>query len=79
MKKTYVKPEVCFESFQLSACIANTCHNTAHLPTAGMCGVDFGATRVFLQSIDDCATKIEDGEYGYCYHNPDDLQNLFGS
>ena len=79
MKKTYVKPEVCFESFQLSACIANTCGDPTHTPVADTCGIPYMGMTLFLDAISACTDKVEDGTSGFCYHHPTDKDNLFNS
>ena len=79
MKKTYVKPEVCFESFQLSACIANTCGNPTNTPADYSCGVSYMGMTLFLDDISACTDKVEDGFGGYCYHHPADNETLFNS
>lgn len=78
MKKAYVKPQVYFEDFQLSASIAAGCTKTTNL-TQDVCGVKFGPMTIFLDSIAACDEIVTDGEDGYCYHNPDDYNRLFTS
>lgn len=82
MKKAYVKPEVYFESFELSASIATTCPKETHLPTAGICGVYVpGAGVAFVTGITGCeyTDNVSDGDFGVCYHNPNSTQSLFNS
>lgn len=78
MKKTYVKPFVSFESFELSASIAGTCvEKTYH---------DKGACGYYVPELDEklfnitgvCTLPTPDGEYeGLCYHSTNG--NLFTS
>ena len=79
MKKSYVKPRVCFEDFHLSDSIAAQCPNHVVGPTEYMCGIEYTGVILFLDEMQVCTKKIKDGEDGYCYHNPDDTQNLFNS
>lgn len=86
MKKTYVKPEVYFESFELSTNIAYACGKPTHTPTNGTCGVTInGIGTVFLSGIAGCkytninGEDVKDGYNGICYHVPDSSQNLFNS
>ena len=55
MKKAYVKPEIYFESFELSANIATACPKATHTPSDNMCGVNIdGVGMVFLDAIAEC-------------------------
>ena len=78
MKKTYVKPEVYFESFELSANIATGCEiNINH--TVGACwqGVEgFKDFNIFVESPS-CATTPDENDL--CYHSPTDVNNIFTS
>ena len=80
MKKSYVKPQVYFEDFQLSASIAAGCtfktgpveYQCAYEPTPGRF--------VFLEGVSACVTTTEDGtDYTLCYHNPAETSRLFAS
>ena len=42
MKKEYKKPELLFDSFELSMSIATGCVGTPVGPTEGTCGIGFG-------------------------------------
>lgn len=70
MKKTYVKPQVYFESFQLSANIAAGCGPTTKLATEqAQCGFDDGSGKIiFLQDITGCAYGQDEGSNSICYH-----------
>ena len=78
MKKTYIKPEVYFEDFELSANIASGCGkplNHAHVecyPTVP------GIGTVFLTKEAGCDYTSPD-DVGICYHNPTDESKLFTS
>lgn len=78
MKKTYVKPEVYFENFELSANIATGCGRPlGH--TKDACRDIFGgnADIVFGSSQDGCGWIPDTNDF--CYHNPSDAQILFTS
>ena len=78
MKKTYVKPEVYFENFELSANIATGCERSIG-PTVGTCwkGVEgFKSFGIFTETH---SCKTTPDEYGLCYHTPTDADNIFTS
>lgn len=79
MKKEYKKPELLFDSFELSMSIATGCVGTPVGPTQNTCGIDYGAEVLFLNGMTVCTTKIEDGNGGYCYHAPSPGNSLFNS
>lgn len=77
MKKTYVKPEVYFENFELSANIATGCGRPlGH--TKDTCRDIFGGNAEFAFGSG-CGFNVEDPQNGYCYHNPLDETKLFTS
>lgn len=89
MKKTYVKPEIMFESFTLSTNIAGDCEVKTYTPSNNSCGLEFtGVGTVFLDTMNGCQTENGgfpvhseggDGEFnGICYHVPYG-NNLFNS
>lgn len=85
MKKSYVKPQVYFEDFQLSASIAAGCgsglnRTDANFGSANSCSYDLeGFGNIFL-SRSTCETVPPDESLEMaCYHNPDDVQRLFSS
>ena len=79
MKKSYVKPQVLFEDFRLSADIAGNCKViTKNYNEAGECGL--GTVKedtVFVENWSGCAWGPFDDSV--CYHNPTDLNRLFSS
>lgn len=79
MKKEYKKPELLFDSFELSMSIAGECGNQTQTPSRNQCGIGYGAEVLFLNGMTVCTTKIEDGENGFCYHVPIPGNNLFNS
>ena len=81
MKKTYVKPEIMFESFTLSVNIAGDCDHDTALHAQGACGIDFGGDIIFLTGISGCWEQydVDDGTSGICYHVPTDTTKLFNS
>ena len=76
MKKTYVKPEVYFESFELSANIATGCALPINHQVDG-CNQGLGDFTgiVFLENT--CTAPVRDN--GTCYHVPFDATKLFTS
>lgn len=84
MKKMYFKPQIAFESFELSTNIAGDCEVKTWTPSQGNCAykVDagaFGTINVFLDTIAACTTHPSDGAYDeICYDVPYG-DNLFNS
>lgn len=81
MKKSYVKPQVFFEDFQLSANIAAGCKDKTGtgLHAGGTCGVQYGDDIVFTANVVGCSTQIDDNNVSLCYHIPTDANRLFNS
>ena len=80
MKKTYVKPQVYFEDFQLSASIAATCPVVNQNHGSGECGVPFGPDIYFWGDIGGCKKKVDnDGDMNICYYSPVENRKLFNS
>lgn len=74
MKKTYVKPEVHFESFELSTSIATGCsagynHNNTTFGDANHCYLIYGTDKVFVEKNIGCTLTVFD-EKQFCYHVP---------
>lgn len=79
MKKTYVKPELSFESFELSASIATGCGTvTKVFDAAQQCGVEDGILIVFTSKMSGCE-KHDDGSGNICYDNSTDGLVLYTS
>lgn len=88
MKKSYVKPQVLFEDFQLSASIANGCTPDIWLQinsSRGTCGYSYTGMTLFTDGDAVCkkengGTPVkDDGTYGVCYHVPEETYRLFTS
>lgn len=82
MKKAYVKPEIYFESFELSANIATGCSMITKNLGEGTCGLEVSpGIFAFLTGITGCqyTEQDKDNPYGVCYHNPVDATKLFTS
>ncbi len=89
MKKTYLKPQITFESFSLSTCIAGTCGIKTDLQSQYVCGLEFGDEMIFTSAISGCTTAVTDGSISVpgqngslnpiCYHSPTETSRLFGS
>lgn len=81
MKKSYVKPQVFFEDFQLSANIAGNCAiKTWHAENACQWSKDVeGVGKVFISRELGCEYTGNDGDYSVCYHIPVDESKLFTS
>jgi hypothetical protein len=81
MKKVYEKPQIMFESFELSSSVAAGCELVTNLPAPMTCGYPYGREKVvFVNESTGCQFVPDDGMYnGYCYHAPTDNNNLFNS
>lgn len=82
MKKTYEKPHIFFDSFELTTNISAGCEHRTHLPGEGWCGLDFSGLMVFMEGMTGCADiKIGAGGSfdGICYQTPTGDNNLFAS
>lgn len=77
MKKEYKKPELLFDSFELSECIAKGCSiKTNH--TTETCGNVPGIGT--LWSSDSCTFKVgDDNSDNFCYNVPTEGNKLFTS
>ena len=82
MKKAYMKPEIVFESFQLSTNIATVCERRVDTKSNDDCGIQWGFKIVFADTpTSQCTQKIGEHDIwaGVCYHNPSEDSNLFAS
>ena len=84
MKKTYVKPRIVIETFGLSTSIAGDCETKTNTPNSGKCAYTyedefFGEINLFIEGVDACKIKEQDGYNGICYHVPLDTTTLFNS
>lgn len=84
MKKCYQSPEILFEDFTLSVNIALNCDIIIDTQSYNTCALGFGRNAIFVESVNACTTKIEDGsqynEYDQvCYHVPSQSTDLFNS
>lgn len=85
MKKTYTKPEIVFESFDLCTSIATGCELIIDNPSANQCGYPyeggFGET-MFTEAVGSAVCNLavdDDKDNGFCYHIPIESNNLFNS
>lgn len=80
MKKTYTKPELYFESFELSANIATGCGIITKTLTENACGyIQPGVGVLFVDSSTGCDYQGADGDNSVCYHVPTSDVKLFTS
>lgn len=81
MKKTYVKPMVAFESFQMTSNIAGDCEEIIKNQSRDTCGLSIGGNMTaFITKENGCSFETVDGNPDYaCYHVPTDDNNLFNS
>ena len=84
MKKRYEKPQIVFESFEMSTNIAGDCEIKTNTPSAENCAYEvydefLGTVFLFVTGVSACTTKEATGAYDkICYHVPYG-ENLFNS
>ena len=82
MKKTYAKPQIVFESFQLTANIAGDCNTKPNIANEATCGyIDDNGWIIFQNSAVCIHVQVgPDGEYnGLCYRVPTGDMSVFTS
>ena len=82
MKKTYAKPQIVFESFQLTANIAGDCNTKPNIANEATCGyIDDNGWIVFQNSTVCIHVQVgPDGKHnGLCYHVPTGDMSVFTS
>ena len=89
MKKTYTKPEICFESFLMSTNIAGDCEvKPTTYGSYNMCGHEYGTEILFGTDLGGCkkypnGRLIAPGTGAFadrlCYHTPTEASNIFNS
>ena len=82
MKKPYVKPQVYFEDFQLSANIAGNCGNKggAKHTDANTCYFEDAFFGQPFLTAGICDPTPQDGDFpSVCYDNPSDTTRVFAS
>ena len=81
MKKTYERPQIVFESFELSQSIAAECLYITNA-ARGTCAIDTGdgIGMLFTSSVDACEYEPGPGMHDdICYDNPGENPNVFSS
>ena len=80
MKKTYAKPQIVFESFQLTANIAGDCNTRPNSTNEATCGYNDNGWIVFQNSAVCNVLAGPDGNYNrLCYHVPTGDISVFTS
>ena len=79
MKKTYEKPQIMFDNFELSQDIAAGCKIIIANQAENECGYPTRNGDLFTTEISGCTYKQPDLYDGICYHVPVDTSNLFNS
>lgn len=81
MKKVYTKPQIAFESFQLTSNIAGDCTTRPHLTDETTCGYRVDDSWIIFQGNPPCNFPIgQDGRYDkICYHVPTGDISVFTS
>lgn len=78
MKKSYVKPQVHFENFQLSANIAGNCGTAVH--HSEECTFIEGVGTLFATGATGCNFSVgDDGNADFCHHGPNANTSIFSS
>ena len=81
MKKTYAKPQIVFESFQLTANIAGDCNTRPNSTNEATCGYNDNGWIVFQNSSVCTDIQVDpDGKHNrLCYHVPTGDMSVFAS
>lgn len=80
MKKTYAKPQIVFESFQLTANIAGGCNTSPNSTNEATCGYNDNGWIVFQNSAVCNVYADQDGKHNrLCYHVPTGDISVFTS
>ena len=90
MKKNYSAPDIFYESFSLSTCIAGDCDKIIDTKAVNMCSLVTGGLNLFLTDMSACnkdkdgapAYPVNEDQGGYdgiCYHVPQPGSALFNS
>ena len=77
MKKNYSKPQIMFDSFELSQSIAGACAGVQSDQAPYDCPVDFGGPLTLFAAM--CDITPAPGDNKVCYDVPSDDSRLFGS
>ena len=78
MQRMYVKPEVYFESFELSANIATGCVISIN-HTVGACWQGVEGFKNFNIFVDPHSCETTPDQYGLCYQTLEDANKIFTS
>lgn len=76
--KKYSKPQIVFESFELSTNIAAGCQHSAN-HYQGSCSVTIGGKPVFMAGVEGCQFTVQDEYAGMCYTIPLADNSVFAS
>ena len=79
MKKTYIKPEITFESFELATSIAAGCVLIGSNSEMYVCPVTDSESGLTFFSSDGCMTRPSDGDQSICYNVPLEGYGVFTS
>lgn len=76
MKKTYSKPTISFENFQMTSSIAGSCAFNDTATTRESCSVDMDGFNIFVSA---CEFPPLGSDSEICYDVPMDDTRVFGS
>ena len=81
MKKSYIRPEIAFESFSLDSNFATLVSATCALEAESSqdCGITIAGRTIFVETSQGCKYVSADGAYGVCYYVPTGDNNVFNS
>lgn len=78
MKRTYSKPIINFDSFDVQTSIAAGCAVDAEYQS-GTCPLIIAGWAVFVSEVDACKFKSQDGRDNICYYVPTAENMVFTS
>lgn len=83
-KKPYSKPEIFFESFQMTTHLSANCEKINTLHSQGTCAYKLGRYNCFTSDVAACTDECPEGYMGMgyegvCYWTHDQSKNIFNS
>ena len=77
MKKTYTRPEINFDCFEITSNIASSCQYHPEVSDGNTCGYTIHGRTIFVSTNAGCKYVSPDGQYGICYYVPTADSNVF--
>ena len=78
MKKTYSKPQIVYECFEMSQSIATGCEFKSNFGKVG-CAIDIGMEKTIYMDTTICGETPTKDDNSICYDVPNDFTRVFSS